>query len=140
MNRYNNPQYAKSGTPATEGWPTDSSTVGPWILISGITAIGVQIIMPNGISSPTGSFICEVTDDEAAPATPDANLSPGISNVTPAAIAAVNPPGTDTAVNIHNTISPGPRAKWFRFRYAATSGGTAAQTLKVGINCHGPAS
>lgn len=130
-------QYAQ--TSGTEGVATNATFAGPWVSIIDRQSLGWQVVL-TGTGSPTAAFKIEVTDDDDAPAKADANLSPGFSDVTPAALTSVNPAGGGGNVNIQVTMDPGPRARFARFRYVFTSGGSANQLLKVGHSSWGAGS
>lgn len=128
---YNNALYGGAAQ------PTNVSFVGPWFRIDDASSIGVQVIM-TGTGSPTATWGMDVTDDEDAPRTADANLVPGVTPLTLTSdMTAQNPAGTTANINFLFQFDPSPRAKWARWKYTRASGGDAGLLLKIGINTWG---
>lgn len=130
---YNNAKYAQ--TSGAEGWPSNASTIGPWLRIDDASSIGWQVLVA-GTSNPQGVLGMDVTDDEDAPSKADANLSPGVTAVVfSAAQTAQQPAGGGVAINYLFQFDPSPRAKWGRWKYTVTGGGSATVgSIKVGVS------
>lgn len=135
MSRYKlNPDYSKGAI------ATNASFVGDWFWIEDVDSIGVIATIPTGAGSPTAVYGMDVSDD------PDAKLKNGndaqlIQPPTPitftAAQIAVNPAGADVAVNFLFQFDPSPRAKWARFKYTRSAGGSASLLQRISIEVRG---
>lgn len=134
MSRFRNQAaYSTAG-----GIATNASFVGAWFLIDDIDSIGVIVTIPTGAGSPTATFGLDVSNDPYADKKTDAQLVQPPTPITmTAAMIAVNPPGTDTAVNFLFDFDPCPRAKWARFKYTRTAGGSASLLQNISLELRG---
>ena len=117
------PVYAS--TNGVAGVATNASFTGTWINIEDVSSIGFQVIMA-GTSSPVAAWGADITNQD------NPNRESDSSFVTPLTLTsdmtAQNPAGGGTAVNYLFQFEPCPRAKWMRFKYVYTSGGSATAT------------
>jgi len=85
-----------------------------------------------GTGAPVGTWGADVTDDE----NPNGSSYVASLGATPltltSAMSAQNPAGDSANINFLFSFDPVPPAKWIRFKYTATSGGSASKLLKVG--------
>ncbi len=127
-------QYSRQNYFAAGGVATNVSTVGGWIPCNQNGAIGFTAVM-TGTSAPVGVWGVDVTDDT------DPN---GASDLGATALTltteqlAVNPAGDSANINFLFWFAPAPPAKWIRFKYTRTSGGSASKLLKVGVSTSPP--
>lgn len=131
---YNNANYFGAA-----GVATNASFVGPWFRIDDVSAIGVQVLL-TGTSSPVATWGMDVTMDEAAgtPNRADAEMIPGITPLTLTTEMTDEDPAGDAAdINFLFQFDPAPRAKWARWKYTRSSGGSASLLLKVAVNTWG---
>jgi hypothetical protein len=131
---YNNDHYGS--TPGV-GLATNASFTGPWFRIDDASSIGIQVVL-TATSSPVATWGLDVTDDEQAPQKADADIQPGITAITLTSdMTAQNPNGTTTDRNFLFQFDPSPRAKWARWKYTRSSGGSASLLMKIGVNTWG---
>lgn len=135
---FNNQSYIVNGDMSNTVVPDSRSTatiVGSWIRLTDLDSIGIQEKW-TGVAT-TGTFGFEINDDE------DPNVGNGRTVLGPKAItptaditAAAPAGGTSGSASINLAGASMPRAKWGRFVYTRTSGGSAA-SLQVGVNGRG---
>lgn len=117
---------------------TNATFTGAWFLVEDINSIGIIVTIPTGAGSPTAVFGMDASNDPDALKKTDAQL---IQTPTPitmtAAMIAVNPPGTDTAVNFLFSFDPMPRAKYLRFNYVRSAGGSASLLMRISLAIRG---
>lgn len=133
---FNNQNYIVNGDMSNAVAPDSRSTatiVGPWIRLTDLDSIGIQEKW-TGVAT-TGTFGFEINDDE------DPNVARSVMGpkaITPTAdiTAAAPAGGTSGSASINLVGANMPRAKWGRFVYTRTSGGSAA-ALQAAVNGRG---
>jgi len=117
---------------------SNASFVGAWFWIEDANSIGLIATIPAGSGSPTASYTMEVSDDPDANKKTDAQLlqPPTAVTFTAAQIAAF-PAGADVAQNFLYQFDPCPRAKWARFSYIRTGGGSATLNQRLAVSLRG---
>jgi hypothetical protein len=114
------------------GAATNASYVGPWILIEDISDVGFQAVL-TGTSNPTATWGADVTNQVANP-----NVSaPPAGKITALTLTDEmtdqNPAGDGANINYLFQFSPAPRAKWMRFKYTRSLGGSASLLLQLSV-------
>ena len=120
-----NNHYAQ--TAGVDGVATNASFTGPWIKVEDASSIGFQTVM-TGTSSPVAAWGADVTNDEEPNSKADSALMITALTLT-AAMIAQNPIGDAANINFLFQFDPSPRAKWMRWKYVRSSGGSATATL-----------
>lgn len=116
------------------GAATNANFTGHWIKLADLVSIGFQVNL-TGTGNPTGTFTFEVTDD------PDpvnrATMTPTPVSTSGWQGGVTNPAGTGAALNFLAWADPCPRAEWGRFKYTASSGGSASKLLQIAFSGQG---
>jgi len=115
--------YTRAG-----GVATNASFTGDWVPLFALASIGWQVVM-TGTGNPVGTFGVDISCDEDPVNKPVLGATP---LTLTSAMTAQNPTGTGAAVNYLFDFSPRPDARWIRFNYVATSGGSASKLLLIG--------
>lgn len=130
-------QYSRQNYALTSGVPgvaTNASWTGAWIPCNSNGAIGFTVVM-TGTSAPVGTWGVDVTNDTD----PVGSSDLGATALTlTSEMTAVNPAGDSANINFLFYFAPAPPAKWIRFKYTRTSGGSATKLLKVGVSTSPP--
>lgn len=115
-------------SPGLVGVATNASWVGPWIPIRRNSSVGFQVVM-TGTSAPLGAWGADVTNDDDP-----AHGTLGATALTlTSAMTAQNPAADSANINFLFDFNPAPTARWIRFKYTRTSGGSASRLLLVGV-------
>lgn len=132
--QYSRQNYAM--TAGVAGVATNASWTGAWVPCNPNGAIGFTVVM-TGTSAPVGTWAVDVTNDTD----PVGGVDLGATALTlTAEQLAFNPIGDSANINALIYFAPAPPAKWIRFKYVRTSGGSATKLLKVGVSTSPPGS
>ena len=127
-------QFSRQNYFTAGGVPTNASFVGPWIPCNNNGAIGFLVVM-TGTSAPVGTWGVDVTNDNQPASASDLGATPVAAT---AVMTSNNPSGNSANLNFIAQYAPAPPAKWIRFKYTATSGGSASNLLKVSVSSGPP--
>jgi hypothetical protein len=109
------------------------SWVGPWIEVDDADSLGFIAVL-TGTGAPVASWGCDVSNDPNASKKADNALIQAPTGLTlVAAQLAQNPVGDSANINFLFQFDPSPRAKWARFKYTRTSGGSGNPLLMVSM-------
>ena len=126
--------YSRQNYFTAGGVPTNASFVGAWIPCNQNGSIGFTAIL-TGTGAPVATWGVDVTNDTD----PNGAADLGATALTLTAdMTAKNPAGDSANINFLFMFSPAPPAKWIRFKYTRTSGGSASNLLKVGVSTSPP--
>lgn len=124
--------YATSS--GINGVPTNASWTGNWIPCNQNGALGFTVVM-TGTSAPVGSWGLDITNDDSPVNAPDLGAT---ALTLTSDMTAQNPVGDSADINFLFYFAPAPPAKWCRFKYTRSSGGSASRLLKVSVSSGPP--
>jgi len=127
-------QFSRQNYFTAGGVATNASFVGAWIPCNANGAIGFTVVM-TGTSAPVGTWGVDVTDDADPVNASDLGATP---LTLTSAMTAQNPAGDSANINFLFYFLPAPPARWIRFKYTRSSGGSATKLLKVGVSSGPP--